>query len=517
MPNGKRFGAFGTVSMWTMKDAVDEVGYCLDTLKFSGVSLFASYDGKFLGDAEFDPVMEALNARDGVVFVHPGTHPLNKQIDLPWPYFMMEYLFDTTRAVVNLIFGGALERYPRIRFILPHAGGLVPYFSWRLSVSPMIDKRLKQMSQEQIFALLKRFWYDNALSPGAQTWGCLENVAAPDQIVFGTDWPFANVQRDRRGDEDLRGAGRHLARAARGHRPGQCAPAVPAVRLKHCPMEATQRTPGRAFTISLGLIALITPLAVHLFFPVIPAVKVALGLSDARAQLTFSIALFGMAFATLFYGSLSDRYGRRPVLLSGLALFLFGSVVSLMAETANALVLGRLIQAIGAGCALTLVRAIARDAYRAEQLIKAIAYLTMFGTLGPMISPFIGGVLIDTFGWRSVFGFALVAGGAITLTAYFAMYETHPLASRRSTAIACAELCRAVQPAAVQRVRTPDRAQHRRVHGHGDRFGIVDGRTAASSRRPSSDFISCCFRSVSSPATSSRPASAIASPPRRWC
>jgi DHA1 family bicyclomycin/chloramphenicol resistance-like MFS transporter len=76
------------------------------------------------------------------------------------------------------------------------------------------------------------------------------------------------------------------------------------------------------------------------------------------------------------------------------------------AETANALVIGRLIQAIGAGCALTLVRAIARDAYRAEQLVKAIAYLTMFGTLGPMISPIIGGALTDTLGWRSVFGFA---------------------------------------------------------------------------------------------------------------
>jgi len=195
-------------------------------------------------------------------------------------------------------------------------------------------------------------------------------------------------------------------------------------------MATTRQTPGWAFTISLGLIALITPLAVHLFFPVIPAVKVALGLSDARAQLTFSIALFGMAFATLFYGSLSDRYGRRPVLLSGLALFLFGSVVSLMAETVNALVLGRLVQAIGAGCALTLVRAIARDAYRAEQLVKAIAYLTMFGTLGPMVSPFIGGVLTDTLGWRSVFGFSLLAGGAITLTAYLAMYETHPVAKR---------------------------------------------------------------------------------------
>src|SRR4029079_17293541 len=94
------------------------------------------------------------------------------------------------------------------------------------------------------------------------------------------------------------------------------------------------------FAVALGLIALITPLAVHLFFPVIPAVKVALGLSDAHAQFTFSIALFGMAFATLFYGSLSDRYGRRPMLLSGLSLFLIGSVISAMAGRANTLLLG---------------------------------------------------------------------------------------------------------------------------------------------------------------------------------
>src|SRR5581483_3743524 len=190
----KRFGALGTVSMWETRDAIDEIAYSLDTLKFSGVSLFASYDGVFLGDSRFDPVMEALNARDAVVFVHPGTHPLNKNLQLPWPGFMMEYLFDTTRAVVNLMFGGALEKFPRIKFILPHAGGLVPYFSWRLAVSPMIDARLRQFSREEIFGLLKHFWYDNALSPGAQTWGCLEQVAAPDRIVFGSDWPFANAR-----------------------------------------------------------------------------------------------------------------------------------------------------------------------------------------------------------------------------------------------------------------------------------------------------------------------------------
>jgi DHA1 family bicyclomycin/chloramphenicol resistance-like MFS transporter len=87
-------------------------------------------------------------------------------------------------------------------------------------------------------------------------------------------------------------------------------------------------SPSRLFSFALALSALITPLAVHLFFPVIPLVKAELALSDAEAQLTFSIALFTMAFATLVYGSLSDRFGRRPVLLSGLALFLVGSAVA---------------------------------------------------------------------------------------------------------------------------------------------------------------------------------------------
>ena len=101
-------------------------------------------------------------------------------------------------------------------------------------------------------------------------------------------------------------------------------------------------TPDRTFALALASIALIGPLAVHLYLPVIPAIKAALGISDALAQLTFSVSLFGMAFATLFYGSLADRYGRRPVLLSGLGLFLIGSVISTLADGVLTLVLGRL-------------------------------------------------------------------------------------------------------------------------------------------------------------------------------
>jgi 6-methylsalicylate decarboxylase len=187
-----RFGAFGTVPMWSIKGALDEIAYALDVLEFDGVSLFASYGENFLGDARFDPVLAMLNECGAVVFVHPGLHPSSKGLALPWPAFMMEYLFDTTRAVVNLIFSRAIERFPRVRFILPHAGGLVPYFAWRLSVSPMIDARLPQLSREQVYAGLKHFWYDNALSPGEQTFGTLDHVALPERIVFGTDFPFAN-------------------------------------------------------------------------------------------------------------------------------------------------------------------------------------------------------------------------------------------------------------------------------------------------------------------------------------
>src|SRR6266508_1400540 len=188
----KRFGAFGTVPMWDVRGAIDEIVHSLDVLEHDGVSLFASYGEKFLGDPFFDPVLDALNARDAVVFVHPGLHPSSKGLALRWPGFMMEYLFDTTRAVVNLVFSGAIERYPRIRFILPHAGGLVPYFAWRLAVSPMIDKRLPQLSRDRVLSGLQHFWYDNALAPGEATFGALDHVALPERIVFGTDYPFAN-------------------------------------------------------------------------------------------------------------------------------------------------------------------------------------------------------------------------------------------------------------------------------------------------------------------------------------
>ncbi len=188
----RRFGCFGLLPMHDVDAAIAEARYCLETLRFHGISLFASYGDKFLGDPGFDPLMDYLDARAAVVHIHPGLHPSSRSLDLPWPGFMIEYPFDTTRAAVNLLFSGALERFSRIRFILSHAGGTLPYLAWRLSVAPMIDKRLKQRSREEIFAGLKTFWYDNALASGAQPMATLAQIAAPERILFGSDWPFCN-------------------------------------------------------------------------------------------------------------------------------------------------------------------------------------------------------------------------------------------------------------------------------------------------------------------------------------
>lgn len=196
-----------------------------------------------------------------------------------------------------------------------------------------------------------------------------------------------------------------------------------------------QLAPGLAFAVSLGAITLIGPLSIHLFLPAMPEVKAQFDASSALVQLTFSVTLTTMAVVTPAYGTVSDHYGRRPVLMMGLLLFVAGSLVSAVAPTVLTLILGRIVQAAGAGCALTLTRAIARDAYGADALVKAIAYLTVAYTLGPMLAPPFGGILIDSFGWRSIFWFALVTGVLITAAAWSIVYETRTKAERTAQTV----------------------------------------------------------------------------------
>lgn len=189
--------------------------------------------------------------------------------------------------------------------------------------------------------------------------------------------------------------------------------------------DAAQRPAGKSFIVVLACITAVAPLSLHMFFPAIPDVKAHFGVTEAVAELTLSVPLFVMAFATLAYGSLSDRYGRRPVLLGAIGLFVAGSLLSTLSESVWLLVVGRVLQAAGGAGGLGLTRAIARDVYGTEKLVKVIAYLTMAYTLGPMISTPVGAALIDVWGWRAVVGIATVIGVMLAVASWAVLYETH--------------------------------------------------------------------------------------------
>lgn len=188
----RRFGCFGLLPVHDMNAAIAEARYCLETLRFEGVGLFASYGERFLGDPFFEPLMCYLNTIKAVVHVHPSLHSSSKSLKLQWPGWLIEYTFDTTRAAVNLIFSGAQARFPDIRFILSHAGGALPYLALRLELAPMIEASLQNLSRSGIVAGLRSFWYDNAIASGPQTMGALSQIAAPERILFGSDWPFCD-------------------------------------------------------------------------------------------------------------------------------------------------------------------------------------------------------------------------------------------------------------------------------------------------------------------------------------
>ena len=152
---------------------------------------------------------------------------------------------------------------------------------------------------------------------------------------------------------------------------------------------------GALFLIVLAVITAFLPMALHLFFPALPSVRSDFNATEATANLTVSVPLFVMAFASLIYGALSDRFGRRPVLLGAIFLFIVGSTVSALAGNICVLALGRVIQPVGAGGSLGLARTIARDVFGADRLVKAMSYLTIAYTLGPMISAPMGGAPVS--------------------------------------------------------------------------------------------------------------------------
>ncbi len=170
----------------------------------------------------------------------------------------------------------------------------------------------------------------------------------------------------------------------------------------------------------LTWLSIIPLLSADMYLPAMPDIALSLATDENTIQRTLSLYLLGLTFAQLAYGPLSDRYGRKPLLLCGLIIYCLATLGCLLTHSASAFIWLRFIQAIGACAGSVLVRAIVADRFNMQDSIKIFAVIFAFVGLTPAIAPVIGGYLTESYGWRTIF-MCLLAVGIIVLfiTAFF--------------------------------------------------------------------------------------------------
>jgi MFS transporter, DHA1 family, multidrug resistance protein len=167
-------------------------------------------------------------------------------------------------------------------------------------------------------------------------------------------------------------------------------------------------------TLLLAMLTALGPLSMDMYLPSLPDIAHVLGAPVARTQLTISSYLIGFAVGQMIYGPLSDRYGRRPVLLAAVALYLASTLACAAAQSVDLLIVARLLQGISGSGAIVLARAIVRDVYSGVQAARELSLMGSISATAPIVAPMIGGVLQAGFGWRANF-ICMSVGGLIAL------------------------------------------------------------------------------------------------------
>lgn len=190
-----RFGHFASLPLPDVEGSLQEIAYALDTLHADGFIVRTNDQDKWLGDKDYWPVYEELNRRGTVVFVHPITASCcgNIPIASPTPV-LLEYPFDTARAITNWIFGGAAARFPNIRFIFSHGGGAMPMLIGRLESLTRVNPELAKFAPKGPQHELQKLYYDTASIYNPTAFAAVKTMVPRGQILFGSDIPYARLE-----------------------------------------------------------------------------------------------------------------------------------------------------------------------------------------------------------------------------------------------------------------------------------------------------------------------------------
>lgn len=188
-----RFGAFATLPLPHVDEALGELERALDILKLDGVGMLSHAQGHYPGDTLFEPILAQLDRRRVPLFVHPAPPPSTGQPTFGLPASVCEFPFETVRVATQLLYNGTLVRYPHLPIILPHGGGGVAYYANRLRLGPEIKASLAKDLPEDPMAALRGLYVDTAMVGDNVAWPVVSSFFPDSQILMGSDFPFMSV------------------------------------------------------------------------------------------------------------------------------------------------------------------------------------------------------------------------------------------------------------------------------------------------------------------------------------
>jgi predicted TIM-barrel fold metal-dependent hydrolase len=185
-----RFGLFAPLSMLDADVTLKEIAYAFDTLKADGVNLQSNYGDKWLGDPFYKPILEELNRRKAVAYVHPLVAACCGRLSVGTFPAVIEVPHDTTRTITSLLLSGSFARYRDIKWLFSHAGGTIPMMAGRIDAFYGKRPNLKEFAPQGIFGELQRLHYDTANATSAPAMAALLKLVPASQVTYGTDFPY---------------------------------------------------------------------------------------------------------------------------------------------------------------------------------------------------------------------------------------------------------------------------------------------------------------------------------------